>query len=299
MSTLSSVYNMVSSIFARDMYSGMVRRELNDQELLKVGRRASIAIGLIVVGLAVVFVTSQFGIFNLMQAFFTLFNIPVVIPMAFGLIFRRVPKWSAVGGITWGLLAGVTGRYLLGWDIGPQVYLSFVMTFGIFATSSWTAGLHRNNKPLLVGLSVAVAALTGLLFTNTVVNPLLEPIVPIAWGVALAFGASLYFFAGLFTREVPEEQARVAEFFKKLDTPVDVAREVFGAGKKQVSVFPLVGATMLIMAALVSLVFFTELDPTEQSVLGALVAMMAIFGALLWYFGKRSEIRGAAGEASR
>ena len=44
-----------------------------------------------------------------------------------GLIFRRVPKWSAVGGITWGLLAGVTGRYLLGWDIGPQVYLSFVI----------------------------------------------------------------------------------------------------------------------------------------------------------------------------
>ena len=299
MSTLSSVYNMVSSIFARDMYSGMVRRELNDQELLKVGRRASIGIGLIVVGLAVVFVTSQFGIFNLMQAFFTLFNIPVVIPMAFGLIFRRVPKWSAVGGITWGLLAGVTGRYLLGWDIGPQVYLSFVMTFGIFATSSWTARLHRNNKPLLVGLSVAVAALTGFLFTNTVVSPLLEPIVPIAWGVALAFGASLYFFAGLFTREVPEEQARVVEFFKKLDTPVDVAREVFGAGKKQVSVFPLVGATMLIMAALVSLVFLTELGPTEQTVLGALVAMMAIFGALLWYFGKRSEIRGATGESSR
>jgi hypothetical protein len=276
----------------------MVRRELTDQELLKVGRRASIGIGLIVVALAVVFVTSQFGIFNLMQAFFTLFNIPVVIPMAFGLIFRRVPKWSAVGGITWGLLAGVTGRYLLGWDIGPQVYLSFVMTFAIFASSSWTARLHANNKTALLALSAGVTAVTGFLFANTVVAPLFEPALVIAWGVALAFGVSLYLFAGLFTRELPEDRARVAEFFKKLDTPVDVQKEVFGAGKRQVSVFPLVGATMLIMSALLTLVFLTELDAAERTVVGALVGMMALFGASLWFLGKRSEIRGAEGNPS-
>ena len=80
--------------------------------------RSRSAIGLIVVGLAVIFVTSQFGIFNLMQAFFTLLNIPVVVPVAFGLIFRRVPKWAAVGAITWGLIVGVTVRY--GLDVGHR-----------------------------------------------------------------------------------------------------------------------------------------------------------------------------------
>ena len=296
MSTLSAVYNMVSSIFARDIYGVITRREPSDQEMLRIGKRASIGIGVIVIALAVFFVTSQFGIFNLMQAFFTLFNIPVSIPMAFGLIFRRVPKWSAVASVTWGLLSGVSARYLLGWDIGPQVYLAIVLTLAIFATSRWTAQLYERKKLLLLLISTLVTAAIGVLFTNTIVNPLTEYVVPMAWLTAGVFGVSLYYFAGLFTRETEVDRATVREFFKKLDTPVDVAREVFGAGKKQISIFPLVGATMVIMAALLSLVFLTELDGTEQMVVGTLVAMVGVFGAALWYFGKKSEIRGSTDE---
>ncbi len=115
---------------------------------------------------------STFGIFNLMQAFFTLFNIPVIVPMAFGLIFRRVPKWSAAGAITWGLIVGGTCRYLLGWDIGPQVYLSFVMTLGIFATSDWTGLSTRRTSPSWRSSGLAVTVCMGLLFQNFVVgNP--------------------------------------------------------------------------------------------------------------------------------
>ncbi len=293
MSTLSAVYNMVSSIFARDIYGTIVRRRLDDKEMLRVGKRASIGIGLIVVALAVLFVTSQFGIFNLMQAFFTLFNIPVSVPLAFGLIFRRVPKWSAVGSITWGLLAGVTARYLLGWDIGPQVYLAIVLTLAIFVTSGWTAQLYERNKVLLILIGGAITGALGILFTNTIVNPLTQYVVPLAWLSAAAFGMSLYFFARLFTLETEADRATVREFFKKLDTPVDVAREVFGAGKKQISIFPLVGVTMVIMAGLLCLVFLSDLTSTEQAVVEALIAMMAVFGTALWYLGKKSEIRGA------
>lgn len=294
MSTLSAVYNMVSSVFARDMYGAIVGRRLEDKELLTIGRRASLAIGLITIGLAVLFVTSTFGIFNLMQAFFTLFNIPVIVPMAFGLIFRRVPKWSAVAAVTWGLLAGVATRYLLGWNIGPQVYLALGLTFGIFATSRWTARLYETNRQALLLACALTTASIGTLFMNTVVNPLTEHVVPLAWLTAAAFGASLWFFARLFTRETEEDRATVAEFFKKLDTPVDVAREVFGAGKKQISIFPLVGATMLIMAGLLCLVFLTDISGTDFIIVGALIAMMALFGIALWYFGKKSEIRSAA-----
>ena len=291
MSTLSAVYNMVSSIFARDMYGVIARRRPDDKEMLKIGKRASIVIGLITIVLAVVFVTSTFGIFNLMQAFFTLFNIPVSIPMAFGLIFRRVPKWSAVGAVAWGLLAGVSARYLLGWNIGPQVYLSIVMTMGIFATSRWTAQLYLKNKANLVVLCLLVTGAVGTLFVNTVVQPLTEYVIPLAWLSAAAFGVSLFFFAGLFTRETEEDRATVKEFFKKLDTPVDVAREVFGAGKKQISIFPLVGATMVVMAGLLCLVFLTDLGSGDLLVVGTLIAMLALFGAALWYFGRKSEIR--------
>jgi SSS family transporter len=294
MSTLSAVYNMVSSIVARDMYGAIAHRRLEDREMLTIGRRASIAVGLITIGLAVLFVTSTFGIFNLMQAFFTFFNIPVIIPMAFGLIFRRVPKWSAVASVAWGLLAGVSARSLLGWDLGPQVYLALALTMGIFATSRWTGRLYENNKLTLALLCVLVTAAVGTLFMNTVVHPLTEHVIPLAWLSAAAFGGSLWFFARLFTRETDEDRATVKEFFRKLDTPVDVAREVFGAGKKQISIFPLVGATMVVMAGLLCLVFLTDLGGTDLLIVAALIAMMALFGGGLWYFGKKSEIRSAA-----
>ena len=292
MSTLSYVYNMVSSVFARDMYQGLFRPSTKDEELLRVGRLASVAIGVIVTTLAIIFVNSQFGIFNMMQAFFTLFNIPVTVPLCFGLIFRRVPKWSAVAGIAWGLLAGVAGRYLLGWDIGPQVYLAVVMTFGIYSTSYWTSKLYERNRPVLVLIGLLVTVVMGLLFTNTIINERTDLIVALAWLCAVAFGVSLYGFAKLFTLESKEDLRVVADFFRKLDTPVDVEKEVFGAGKMQISALPLVGGTMIVMGALMSLVFLTGLRGQEAIIVAVFVSFMILFGAALWYFGKRSEIRG-------
>jgi SSS family transporter len=306
MSTLSSVYNMVSSIFARDMYQGLFRPQTRDDELLKVGRIASISIGVIVTLLAIVFVNSKWGIFNIMVAFFTLFNIPVTVPLAFGLLFRRVPKWSAVAGISWGLIAGAAGRWLLGWDIGPQVFFSFVMTFGIFATSRWTSGLYERNKPMLLAVATLVTVAVGLLvtlFLRPEVSPLLSLVdaadrvrlgLALGWTAAVLYGISLYPFARLFALETDEQRAQVRKFFEKLDTPVDVQKEVFGSGKKQVSVFPLVGITLIIMAALLSLVFLTDLQGSEV-VVGTMIGLFFVIGSALWYFGKRSEIRGAGG----
>lgn len=294
MSTLSSVYNMVSSIMSRDVYQGLIKPDITDEGLLKVGRMFSIGIGVLVTILAVFFVTSEFGIFNLMQAFFTLLNIPVVVPTAFGLIFRRVPKWGAVGSIAWGLIVGVTTRYLLGWDIGPQVYLAFAMTFGIFSTSYWTGQLYKTHKPLLALFSVLVTAATAVLFTSNVVGESNQLTIPLSVLSAVVLGVSLFGFARLFASETEEQRRIVSEFFKKLDTPVDVAKEVFGAGKKQISTFPLVGATTVVMGLLMCLIFLTDVSQGEGIVLGVMIAIMIIFGILMWHFGKKSEIRSAA-----
>lgn len=298
MSALSSVYNMVSSILSRDIYQGWIRPETTDVGLLKVGRVFSIVIGLTVTMLAVFFVHSQFGIFNLMQAFFTLLNIPVVVPIAFGLLLRRVPKWAAVSSIAWGLIGGFTTRYVLGWDIGPQVYLAFVLSFGIFASSYWTGQLHRRNKLLLALICALVSIVTGVLFQSTIVeNPMgvstdLQSL--LATLSSLMLGASLFGFAKLFASQTEEQRKLVDEFFKKLDTPINVAKEVFGAGKKQISTFPLVGGTTIVMGLLMSLIFFTDLEAGEKPVLGVMITIMVLFGFLMWYFGKKSEIRSAA-----
>jgi Na+/proline symporter len=293
MSSLSSVYNMVSSILSRDIYQGWIRPETNDRELLTVGRVFSILLGLLVTVLAVVFVNSEFGIFNLMQAFFTLLNIPVVVPTAFGLLFRRVPKWSAVSSIFWGLVVGLTTRYVLGWDIGPQVYLAFVTSFGIFAASYWLGRQYRSQKLLLSAIALVIGIIFAGLFLSTFTY------VPAFWEQGLAVGCaavlavSLYLFARLFSIETDAEREAVENFFRKLDTPVDVAREVFGAGRKQVSTFPLVGGTTIVMGLLMCLVFLTDMSPGERTSLGIIIGIMVTFGILMWYFVKKSEIRSA------
>ena len=302
MTTLSTVYNMVSSIISHDIYKGMFRPTLSDKSLLKVGRFASFCIGIVVMTLAISFVQSKFGIFNLMQAFFTLFNVPVIVPLAFGLLFRHVPKWSAVGAITWGLIVGATARYLLGWDIGPQVYLSFAMTFGIFATSHLTAVLYQKRKIVLVIIGVAIAVALSLLFILTVPSGTEQWQLIAAVIAACILGASLYGFARLFSKETDEERKILAEFFKKLDTPVDVQKEVYGAGRKQVSTMPLVGRTIIFMGLLVSAAFFTELKTTEIIALVAMTTILFSFGGFLWIAGKRiewkeAEVLAAAKEA--
>jgi len=297
MTTLSTVYNMVSSIISHDIYKGMFRPNLNDQQLLKAGRIAALTIGLTVMMLAVFFVNSKFGIFNLMVAFFTLFNIPVTVPIAFGLIFRRVPKWAAVGSITWGLIVGATTRYVLGWDIGPQVYLAFVMTFGIFATSRWTGKLYLTNKPALWLISGVIVVGLGALFSRALFEgPLgLEPHLQttLAYVAAVLLGLSLFPFARLFARESEEDTRVIAEFFKKIDTPVDVAKEVYAGGRRQVSTMPLVGRTIIFMGMLVSVAYFTKLEQLEFIAVTAMVLILWGFGGTLWILGKRAEQRDA------
>jgi hypothetical protein len=240
-----------------------------------------------------VFVNSQFGIFNLMQEFYTLLNIPVIVPTTFGLLFRRVPKWSAVAAIGWGLIAGLTTRFVLDWDIGPKVYVAFVTSFGIFASSYWLGALYKKNRLMLWLLAAAVALIMGALWMTTLPQQAEEWQRILAIASALIMALSLVGFAGLFAGETEAEREIVREFFKKLDTPIDVAREVFGAGKRQISTFPLVGGTTIVMGLLMSLIFLTPLSSGEPRTLGIIVTIMIVFGVMMWYFGKKSEIRTA------
>jgi SSS family solute:Na+ symporter len=286
-STLSAVYNMLSSIFSRDIYPWISSREMNDRDLLRVGRYASVGIGCIVTGLAFVFATSTYGIFNLMQQFFVLFNIPIAIPLAFGLLFKKVPRWSAAAAITWGLIAGFTARFLLNFDLGVQGYLSISMTFIIFAISPWLADLYRTKKMLLAGLSVLLAAVMAVFFT-AVGQGEIQPWQNAGMIVsALALGATLFGFSRLFTHQTDEETELVSGFFKKLATPIDVMKEVYAAGKKPTTTLPLLGGAIVVMGALISLIFLTDISGGDRFIVGVLVVIMFTFGGVIWVAGKR------------
>ena len=291
MTTLSTVYNMVSSVISHDIYKGIFRPDLDDKMLLKVGRGVAFTLGLIVMGLAILFVNSTFGIFNLMQAFFTLFNIPV--DRADGIRTHLPPRAEVVGRRRHHLGAdrrAPPARYLLGWDIGPQVYLALAMTLAIFGTSQWTGALYRKNKLALGAICLAVIAGTGAPSSGTSLSAnTLTGTCHSRWSPRRHSASASSRYARMFAKETDEDRRVVAEFFKKLDTPIDVANEVYGAGRKQVSTLPLVGRTIMFMGILVSAAFFTGLNGTEMIAVGVMAGLLITFGGGMWFFGKRSE----------
>ena len=293
MSALSTVYNLVSSILSRDIYQGLIDKSASDQKLLKVGRISSALIGVVVIGEAIIFVKSKIGIFNMMQVFFTMLNIPVVLPIAFGLLIRKASRWAAIAVIVWGLIVGITTRYVLGWTMGEQIYAQFVSTLILFASSYSLGILYKRSRGQSAVLSSVLAIILFVFFLMTASTPINEIIILLIATSATALGISLFIFSRLFGSETEEQKRVITEFFKKLDTPVDVIKEVFGAGRKEISTFPVVGVITMVMGILISLIFFSGVPREQEPVVGILASILFLFGAMMWFFGKRSQKRAA------
>ncbi len=289
MSALSSVYNLVSAIIARDMYKDAFKPNASEQQIFKVGRFATVFLGVSVIALALAFVHSEMGIFNIMMAFFTLFNLPSSIPVAFGLIFKWIPRWGAFSATIWGLYIGVLTRFLLGWGFGPQIYLVGIVTFLIFVASGYLGTLYKTNKPRLVVISAVFTVSLYLLLVKNVHTDyglLVDIGLPLLIGL---MGASLYVFAGLFARESIQDREQVEKFFRKLYTPVDVAKEVYARGGKETSTFPLVGMNTMFIGGFIFLLYALPIEGTKTSAFLILGTVLSVFGASMFYFGRRSE----------
>jgi Na+/proline symporter len=126
MSALDATYNIDSSIISKDLYGKLINPGASDERLLKVGKIATVFLGVVTIITGLIYANSRMGIFNLMVIVSALFSIPVSVPMAFGLVFKHMPRWSAVSAITYGLLASIAAKFLLGWSVGPQVYASII-----------------------------------------------------------------------------------------------------------------------------------------------------------------------------
>ncbi len=291
MSALSSVYNLVSAIIARDMFKDAFKPDATEKQVFRVGKFATLFMGLLVMGLALSFVHSELGIFNIMMAFFTLFNLPTAIPIAFGLLFKWVPRWGAFSATIWGLYIGVVTRFLLGWGFGPQIYLVCVVTFLIFVASGYLGTLYKTNKPRLVLISAVFTIVLYVLLVNHIYSDLgtmVDILLPLS---VILMGASIYVFSSLFARESETDREQVERFFTKLYKPVDVAKEVYARGRKETTTFPLVGMNTIIIGLFIFALYLIPVEGTDSLSFVVLGSILTIFGGSMYYFGKRSEIK--------
>lgn len=296
MSALSSVYNIISSIVSRDMYKDTFHPDASDARIFGIGKVTTAITGLVVMALALNFAYNEMGIFNLMTLFFTLLNLPINIPIAFGLMYRKIPRWGGFASIIWGFYAGLIIALMMKWPFGPQIYYIFTTSIVILFTSDYFGRLYKQNKTMLAIFSMVfgLVAFFGFYGPHQVmanVVPLTGFQVSLLAVLCAVLGGSLYFFAMLYARDTEADEKQVDDFFARLRKPVDPALEVYAKGGKETSTFPLVGTVTMIIGGLVLLLRLAPIPDTYSSIYFWLSGILVLFGFCMYYFGKQTEQR--------
>ena len=297
MSALDTVYNMVASVLSRDVYMRF-KPQTTDAGLIRVGRVMTTVCGVVTVLLCLFYIEGKSDLFTVMVNIFYISAPVMAVPVLMGIFYRPAPRSAGPACIAWGIATGLVTQVGLGWSYGPQIYLTQALSIGIFLASPWLGSLWRSRDTRLSVLILGIvfgALVTGVMLLGT---PNDFP-VRIAYGdggVDLGFGAhaligafvafllgSLVVFVPRFA--APEDRTSVDEFYKNLDTPVDVATEASGSAEAAISVFRLVGVLTFLIAGLVAVLGVLEqfLEPERSAEwwkYAALIGILAILGGL-------------------
>ncbi|MDY0165634.1 MAG: sodium/solute symporter [Thermoguttaceae bacterium] len=113
MSAVDSDFNVTAGVFTRDVYQRLLRPVAPARELMFIGRAATLACGLVVVGGAL-FVGHFGGAFQA-NMILTGLAIPLSVPLVLGVLTRRARPWGALASVVLGCAVG----FYLNWH--PEV----------------------------------------------------------------------------------------------------------------------------------------------------------------------------------
>ncbi len=295
MSSMSGVWNTVSSIISVDLYKNRFKPNATEKETLLVGRISIAAFALIAIGLGLVIIHSSYGVFTFSTVFFGLTGIPSAIPMLLGIMTKKISRWSAMASVIAGVLMASLARFILEYSLGQQFLITVVVTLLFIVISNPLGRIYnmRRGSAAMASLALSVALYLFCLFVNN--NPALSPgtwaIVLQAGGTEFLFSAHFwllvsgvvyfvltYRFAGLFGDDIRSSQEEVDTFFEKLATPVDVAKEVMAAGARESNIFPLVGWMSVGLGVLSLLMLIDPVARTNIGVNLGISGLLLVFG---------------------
>ncbi|HDY7461727.1 TPA: sodium:solute symporter family protein [Vibrio vulnificus] len=152
MSSMDSALNRNSGIFVRSFYSNVLRKgKASDKEQLRAGQVACIVNGLLVILMAQFFLSlKELSLFDLMMQVTTLLQGPILVPLCFGMIIKKTPKWAPwvtvlFGGVvSWMVMYVFTPQVVAGWfgidSLTGREISEFRTTITIVAHLVFTAG---------------------------------------------------------------------------------------------------------------------------------------------------------------
>ncbi len=258
MSSMSGVWNTVSSIVSVDIYKNRFKPAAGEKETLWVGRVSVFALALVAILVALVIIHSDYGVFSFSNIFFGLTGVPSAIPMFLGIMTKKISRWSAMASVLAGILMASLARFVLQYSLGQQFLITVFITLVFIAISNPLGRLYNARRiyALIVSVLLSFLLYSFCLIANN--NPELSPgnltailrtggteflLSAQFWLMlsTLGYFALSFKFAALFGKDLKSSQDEVTAFFKKLDRPIDVVKEVVSAGARESNIFPLVG----------------------------------------------------------
>jgi Na+/proline symporter len=109
MSMLAGDYNAVAGVVTNDVYRGCLRKRATPAELLWVGRFATLAIGILALGIAMMLLRrpEDEALFHIMIKAFAFLLPPLAIPILAGLVSRQISNLGAIVGLIAGALTAL------------------------------------------------------------------------------------------------------------------------------------------------------------------------------------------------
>ena len=295
MSSMSGVWNTVSSIVSVDLYKNRFKPGATEKETLLVGRISVAVFALIAIVLALIIIHSDYGVFSFSNIFFGLTGVPSAIPMLLGIMTRRISRWSAMASVLAGVLTASLARFVLEYSLGQQFLITVAITLLFIGISNPVGRLYNARRvyALLFSALLSIALYLFFLIANN--NPDLSPgtltnamrasgvsflLTAHFWLMlsALGFFALSYRFAALFGNDLRSPQDDVNAFFEKLARPIDVAKEVLAAGARENNIFPLVGWISVGLGGLSLLILVDPVARTNIAVNLGISGLLLITG---------------------
>ncbi|MBL9187626.1 MAG: hypothetical protein JNK23_09125 [Opitutaceae bacterium] len=188
MSSMDSGLNKNTGFFIKNFYQPVLRPQATDGQLLMVGKITTVVFGLMIIFVALGMSQLRgLTLFQLTQRLSILIGIPIIVPLFLGLLIKRTPPWSAWSTVVVGFLSSLF--------ITNQL------------TPEWAAEFFGRGRAL-DATSAEYWRQSAELFGNVAICSL--------WFIGTKF---------FWSRASADTHARVAEFFHRLNTPVDFNRE--------------------------------------------------------------------------
>lgn len=255
LTTMNSLLNVVAGTFVRNFYIRIVEKDASESKQILVGRIFIFVYVVCWIGMAMLFVNyRELKLFDLLLICAASIQIPMTVPLFFGIFIRKTPPWAGWSTMAIGFAFSVLLRFLL----TPQFF-------------TWAFNPQQPfNQQELGDLNIAMT--TAVLFA-----------VCIAW----------YFLTLFFYREKPAEYVeQVNRFFEEMETPIDMEAEHGPTYDNDSRQYNVLGWLCSIYGLFVLLLML--IPNSLQARLGILFCGGTIFvtGILLTWIGRRLRRKG-------